>query len=128
MRNEHDLLIKMQLKVFIKQLLAVLVLPFILVLLVARKIVGIRVMTTHQKLLGHLSLEPEKYLTAVDTKTELHEIDFFGQKEWANIRVRSFPVISLKTISIWTFSRPREQANRQLVKMWRRELLWAAVT
>ena len=115
----------MHLKEFIKQLLAVLVLPFMLVLLVARKIVGIRVMTTHQKLLGHLSLEPEKYLTAVDTKTKLYEIDFLGQKEWANIRVRSVPVNSLRTISIWTFSRPREQANGQLVKMWKRELLWA---
>ena len=112
-------------KSLIKQFLAVLVLPLVLVLLVTRKIAEIRIMTTNQKLLGHLSLEPEKYLTSVDTSTELYEIDFLGEKRWQNIGVRSVPVQSPRIVSIWTFSRPKEQANRQLVKMWKRELLWA---
>ena len=82
-------------------------------------------MESHRQLFGHLSLEPEKYLSARDTGLKLYEIDFDGEKDWKYIKERESVTLDSRTLDIWTFGRPQDQANTKLVKLWKRQLKWA---
>lgn len=82
-------------------------------------------MVSHRQLFGHLSLEPEKYLSARDSGMDLYEIDFDGEKHWENIKERESISLDSKTLDLWTFGRPQDQANTTLVKLWKRQVKWA---
>ena len=111
-------------KSFAKNIVSVLVTPLMLGLWLLRRVFVIRVMSTHHQLFGHLSLEPEKYLSARDSQLDLYEIDFVGEKDWKNIRVHDSIKLEKRILDIWTFGRKRNQANRYLVKLWKRQVVW----
>lgn len=113
------------LKTIVRQIGALFGLPIICTLWLLRKRFRVRVMENHHQLFGHLSLEPEKYLSARDAKMELYEVDFVGEKDWKNIKDRDHVTLESTTLDLWTFGRQKDQSNTQLVKLWKRQLNWA---
>lgn len=111
-------------KDFAKNIFSILVAPLMFGLLLLRRVFAIRIMTTHHQLFGHLSLEPEKYLSARESQLDLFEIDFVGEKDWKNIQVHDSIKLEKRILDIWTFGRKQNQANRHLVKMWKRQVVW----
>ena len=77
---------------------------------------------THQQLFGHLALEPTKYLAAKDLKIGLHEIGFDGEKIPSNISVTLEHDAQKRYFDLWSFGNTDGRANKQLVKMWKREV------
>ena len=109
-----------------KSLRSVLVGIAILVVAVLRLLSGtvtVRTFISNHKLFGHLCLEPEKYLSAKSSKSELNEIGFNGEKTPDNIGPIQFPKSETRwTIDLWSFGRPISRSNKALVGMWKREL------
>jgi len=113
------------LKTIAKQIGVLFGVPVIWILWLLRKKFRVRVMESHHQLFGHLSLEPEKYLSARDTKMGLYEVDFAGEKDWKNIKDRDHITLESTTLDLWTFGRKKDQSNTQLVNLWKRQLNWA---
>lgn len=113
------------LKTIVRQVGALFGVPIIWILWLLRKRFRVRVMENHHRLFGHLSLEPEKYLSARDAKMELYEVDFVGEKDWKNIKEGDHVTLESTTLDLWTFGRQKDQSNTQLVKLWKRQLNWA---
>jgi putative glycosyltransferase (TIGR04372 family) len=109
----------------IRRVSALVGMPIILILWLLKPSFRVRVMENHHRLFGHLSLEPEKYLSARDANMELFEVDFAGEKDWKNIRDRDHVNLESTTLDLWTFGRKKDQSNTQLVKLWKRQLNWA---
>jgi putative glycosyltransferase (TIGR04372 family) len=82
----------------------------------------VRTFMTHQQLFGHLALEPTKYLAAKDLKLGLYEIGFDGEKMPSNIAVTLEHDAHGRFIDLWSFGNSDGRANKQLVKMWKREV------
>jgi putative glycosyltransferase (TIGR04372 family) len=83
--------------------LRVLLLPASLILFLIKQWLVVELVLPNVTLFGHLALEPEKILSKINSERS---------------EDRSKP----KRILIWSFDKPRLQANKTLVKMWRREL------
>ena len=92
-------------RVFLKIGLRILVLPIVLFLYFSKKFLVVEFVLPNVTLFGHLALEPEKILSKIKVED--------GQ-------LKRKP----KRILIWSFSRPRYQVNKALVRIWRRELTW----
>ena len=95
---------------------------FVAVLRLLSRLVTVRTFISNHKLFGHLCLEPEKYLSAKSSKSELNEIGFNGEKTPDNIGPIQFPKSETRwTIDLWSFGRPISRSNKALVRMWTRE-------
>lgn len=110
-----------------KKVLKKFALPFIaaplLVLKLFNHLILVRTFLGNQSLFGHLSLEPEKYLNSIDASSGLAEIGFIGEKLPENICVvNHFQPKAKIVLDLWTFGRTESQANKALVKMWKRNL------
>ena len=84
--------------------LRVLLFPASLILFLSKRRLVVELVLPNVTLFGHLALEPEKILSKINSERS---------------QDRSKP----KRILIWSFDKPRLQANKTLVKIWRRELL-----
>ena len=91
------------LKTFLKFGLRLLALPVVFIFYLLRKYVVVEFVLPNVTLFGHLALEPEKVLSNI-----------------ASDGSRS--VGDPKRILIWSLGKSREQVNKALVKIWRREL------
>jgi len=80
----------------------------------------VQIMTTNHQFFGHLLLEPEKYLSTRDSRSELFEVDFNGAKDWKNIGVGASGRIDSRTLTLWTLGKKKSASNKYLFKMWRR--------
>lgn len=98
------------------------VLPFLCAVRLFSGFFQVRTFMTHQQLFGHLALEPTKYLAAKDLKIGLHEIGFDGEKIPSNISVTLEHDAHKRYFDLWSFGNTDGRANRQLVKMWKREV------
>ena len=83
--------------------LRLLALPVVFIFYLLRKYVVVEFVLPNVTLFGHLALEPEKVLSNVATK---------GPR----------PVGEPKCILIWSLGKSKDQVNKALVKIWRREL------
>ena len=102
--------------------LTVVTLPFLCAVRLFSRFFQVRTFMTHQQLFGHLALEPTKYLAAKDLKIGLHEIGFDGEKIPSNISVTLDHDPRGKYFDLWSFGNTEGRANKQLVKMWKREV------
>ena len=102
--------------------LTVVMLPFLCALRLFSRFFQVRTFMTHQQLFGHLALEPTKYLAAKDLKIGLHEIGFDGEKIPSNISVTLEHDAQKRYFDLWSFGNTDGRANKQLVKMWKREV------
>jgi putative glycosyltransferase (TIGR04372 family) len=91
------------LKTFLQFGLRLLALPVVFIFYLLRKYVVVEFVLPNVTLFGHLALEPEKVLSNI-----------------ASDGSRS--VGDPKRILIWSLGKSREQVNKALVKIWRREL------
>ena len=91
------------LKTFLQFGLRLLALPVVFIFYLLRKYVVVEFVLPNVTLFGHLALEPEKVLSNI-----------------ASHRSRS--VGDPKRTLIWSLGKSREQVNKALVKIWRREL------
>jgi putative glycosyltransferase (TIGR04372 family) len=80
-----------------------LVLPVVVVFYLLKKSVVVEFVLPNVTLFGHLSLEPEKVLSNIASQ-------------------KSRSVGEPKRILIWSLGKSRDQVNKSLVKIWRREL------
>lgn len=96
--------------------------PLLIALRLVSRFFQLRTFMTHQQLFGHLALEPTKYLAAKDLKIGLHEIGFDGEKIPSNISVTLDHDAHGKYFDLWSFGNFEGRANKQLVKMWKREV------
>ena len=83
--------------------LRILLFPATLILFLLKRRLVVELVLPNVTLFGHLALEPEKILSKINSE---------------RAQDRSKP----KRILIWSFDKPRLQANKTLVKMWRKEL------
>ena len=83
--------------------LRILLIPATLILFLLKRRLVVELVLPNVTLFGHLALEPEKILSKINSE---------------RAQDRSKP----KRILIWSFDKPRLQANKTLVKMWRKEL------
>ena len=83
--------------------LRILLFPASLILFLLKRLLVVELVLPNVTLFGHLALEPEKILSKINSELA---------------QDRSKP----KRILIWSFDKPRLQANKTLVKMWRKEL------
>lgn len=83
--------------------LRLLVLPVVVVFYLLRKFVTVEFVLPNVTLFGHLALEPEKILSKIESER----------------RSASSPS---RRLLIWSLGKPRNQVNKALVKIWRREL------
>jgi len=97
-------------------------LPLLFALRLFSRFFRVRTFMTHQQLFGHLALEPTKYLAAKDLKIGLHEIGFDGEKIPSNISVTLDHDPLGRYFDLWSFGNADGRANKQLVKMWKREV------
>ena len=97
-------------------------LPLLFALRLFSRFFRVRTFMTHQQLFGHLALEPTKYLAAKDLKIGLHEIGFDGEKIPSNISVTLDHDPHGRYFDLWSFGNSDGRANKQLVKMWKREV------
>jgi putative glycosyltransferase (TIGR04372 family) len=79
-------------------------------------------MTTNHQFFGHLLLEPEKFLSARDSRSELYEIDFTGVKDWKNIGIGDRGRTGSPTLTLWTLGKKKSTVNVYLFKIWRRHI------
>ena len=91
------------LKTFVQIGLRLLALPVVLVFYLLKKFVIVEFVLPNVTLFGHLALEPEKVLS-----------NFASQG--------SRSVGDPKRILIWSLGKSKDQVNKALVKIWRREL------
>ena len=91
------------LKTFVQIGLRLLALPVVLVFYLLKKFVIVEFVLPNVTLFGHLALEPEKVLS-----------NFASQG--------SRSVGDAKHILIWSLGKSKDQVNKALVKIWRREL------
>ena len=91
------------LKTFLQLGLRLLALPVVLVFYLLRKYMVVEFVLPNVTLFGHLALEPEKILSNIATQ---------GPR----------PVGEPKRILIWSLGKSKDQVNKALVKIWRREL------
>ena len=91
------------LKTFLQFGLRLLALPVVLVFYLLRKYVVVEFVLPNVTLFGHLALEPEKILSNIATQ---------GPR----------PVGEPKRVLIWSLGKSKDQVNKALVKIWRREL------
>ena len=90
-------------KTFLKFGLRLLALPVVFIFYLLRKYMVVEFVLPNVTLFGHLALEPEKVLSNVATQ---------GPR----------PVGEPKRILIWSLGKSKDQVNKALVKIWRREL------
>ena len=102
--------------------LTVVMLPFLCAVRLFSRFFQVRTFMTHQQLFGHLALEPTKYLASKDLKIGLHEIGFDGEKIPSNISVTLEHDAQKRYFDLWSFGNTDGRANKQLVKMWKREV------
>ena len=102
--------------------LALVLLPFLYLLKLVNPKLHLRVMTTNHQFFGHLALEPEKYLSALDSLNSLYEIEFNGEKRWENISRGSEALIGPNTLTLWNLGKISKTKNEQLFKMWKRTI------
>lgn len=69
-----------------------------------------------------MALEPEKYLSALDSRNLLYDIEFHGEKRWENISRGSETLIGPKTFTYWNLGKISNAKNEQLLKMWKRTI------
>ena len=91
------------LKTFLQFGLRLLALPVVLVFYLLRKYMVVEFVLPNVTLFGHLALEPEKILSNIATQ---------GPR----------PVGEPKRVLIWSLGKSKDQVNKALVKIWRREL------
>ena len=91
------------LKTFLQIGLRLLVLPVVFIFYLLRKYVVVEFVLPNVTLFGHLALEPEKVLSNIAS----HGSRSVGDP---------------KRVLIWSLGKSREQVNKALVKIWRREL------
>ena len=91
------------LKTFLQFGLRLLALPVVLVFYLLRKYMVVEFVLPNVTLCGHLALEPEKVLSNIATQ---------GPR----------PVGEPKRVLIWSLGKSKDQVNKALVKIWRREL------
>jgi len=91
------------LKTFLQFGLRLLALPVVFIFYLLRKYVVVEFVLPNVTLFGHLALEPEKVLSNI-------------------ARHGSRSVGDPKRVLIWSLGKSREQVNKALVKIWRREL------
>ena len=91
------------LKTFLQFGLRLLALPVVLVFYLLRKYMVVEFVLPNVTLFGHLALEPEKILSNIATQ---------GPR----------PVGEPKHVLIWSLGKSKDQVNKALVKIWRREL------
>ena len=91
------------LKTFLQIGLRLLALPVVFIFYLLRKYVVVEFVLPNVTLFGHLALEPEKVLSNIAS----HGSRSVGEP---------------KRILIWSLGKSREQVNKALVKIWRREL------
>ena len=91
------------LKTFLQFGLRLLALPVVFIFYLLRKYIVVEFVLPNVTLFGHLALEPEKVLSTVATQ---------GPR----------PVGEPKRVLIWSLGKSKDQVNRALVKIWRREL------
>jgi putative glycosyltransferase (TIGR04372 family) len=91
------------LKTFLQIGLRLLALPVVFIFYLLRKYVVVEFVLPNVTLFGHLALEPEKVLSNIAS----HGSRSVGDP---------------KRILIWSLGKSREQVNKALVKIWRREL------
>ena len=97
--------------------------PFLFFLKIVMRFVTVRTFVGNSLLFGHLSLEPEKYLCSIDQSAKLDEIGFNGSKIPGNIGLVDCKQPETKWVfDIWTLGNSKIQANKALVKMWKRNL------
>ena len=106
----------------LKGLAALAVIPVLAFLKLVHPRLGIQVMSTNHRFFGHLALEPEKYLSAQDSKIPLQEVKFEGDKQWGNIVSGPIGRSDEQCIALWNFRGVKSLPNRQLLKMWTRHL------
>ena len=92
-----------ELKTFLQFGLRLLALPVAFIFYLLRKYMVVEFVLPNVTLFGHLALEPEKVLSNVATQ---------GPR----------PVGEPKRILIWSLGKSKDQVNKALVKIWRREL------
>ena len=90
-------------KTFLQLGLRLLALPVVLVFYLLRKYMVVEFVLPNVTLFGHLALEPEKILSNIATQ---------GPR----------PVGEPKRVLIWSLGKSKNQVNKALVKIWRREL------
>lgn len=90
-------------KTFLQLGLRLLALPVVLVFYLLRKYMVVEFVLPNVTLFGHLALEPEKILSNIATQ---------GPR----------PVGEPKRVLIWSLGKSKDQVNKALVKIWRREL------
>jgi putative glycosyltransferase (TIGR04372 family) len=91
------------LKTFLQIGFRLLALPVVFIFYLLRKYVVVEFVLPNVTLFGHLSLEPEKVLSNIASQ-------------------KSRSVGEPKRILIWSLGKSRDQVNKALVKIWRREL------
>ncbi|MEY4405019.1 MAG: hypothetical protein RI976_950 [Actinomycetota bacterium] len=91
------------LKTFLKFGLRLLILPVVFIFYLLRKYMVVEFVLPNVTLFGHLALEPEKILSNIVTQ---------GPR----------PVGEPKRVLIWSLGKSKDQVNKALVKIWRREL------
>jgi len=91
------------LKTFLQFGLRLLALPVVFIFYLLRKYVVVEFVLPNVTLFGHLALEPEKVLSNIASQ---------GSRS----------VGDPKRVLIWSLGKSREQVNKALVKIWRREL------
>ena len=91
------------LKTFLQFGLRLLALPVVFIFYLLRKYVVVEFVLPNVTLFGHLALEPEKVLSNIAS----HGSRSVGDP---------------KRVLIWSLGKSREQVNKALVKIWRREL------
>jgi len=90
-------------KTFLQLGLRLLALPVVLVFYLLRKYMVVEFVLPNVTLFGHLALEPEKILSNIATQGPRP----FGEP---------------KRVLIWSLGKSKDQVNKALVKIWRREL------
>ena len=91
------------LKTFLQFGLWLLALPVVSIFYLLRKYIVVEFVLPNVTLFGHLALEPEKVLSNIATH---------GPR----------PVGEPKRVLIWSLGKSKDQVNKALVKIWRREL------
>ncbi|MFM7337311.1 MAG: hypothetical protein ACKO2E_03390, partial [Actinomycetota bacterium] len=93
--------------VFLKKLaqfaVRLVVFPFVLVLFLLKRILVVELVLPNATLFGHLALEPEKILCNLALDKRLR----------SNTRRR---------FQIWSFGKAKDQVNKTLVEIWRRQV------
>ena len=77
-------------------------------------------MTTNHQFFGHPLLEPEKFLSAQDPRSELCEIDFTGIKDWKSIRIGDRGRTDSRTLTLSQLGKKESSSNQYLYRIWRR--------